>query len=151
MLTRSHAGETFARMAREMDRLFDTMASGTGAWTPALTHAPGFPLLNVWDDGERVFAEAELPGLTMQDVEVLVTGDTLTIKGRREIARPERGNVLRTERAAGAFERTVSLPFDIDAERVTASLREGVLTVTLPKTAASRPRKVEIKALPDPS
>ena len=68
-------------------------------------------------------------------------------KGSREVAIPDGAKVLRRERGSGTFERKTALPVEVDVDQVEATLRDGVLTVKLPKVAARRPRKVEIKAL----
>jgi len=83
----------------------------------------------------------------MEDLEVLVTGDELTIKGQRHEAQQEGASYHRRERGVGSFNRSVRLPVGIDASKVQARLQDGILTITLPKAEGSRPRKVEIKSL----
>lgn len=104
-----------------------------------------FPALNVWIEGDTVVAEAELPGMKLEDVEVFVVGDELTIKGRRTIEHAEKATVHRQERISGEFTRVVTLPVEVDAAKVEATLRDGVLTVKLPKTEETRARKITIK------
>lgn len=145
MLTRTLLNTPFSTLSREMDRLFDTFTPVAGARAAGLPRA-GFPALNVWQTDEALVAEAELPGFKMDDLELLVTDDTLTIKGRRQIHWPEQAEVIRAERAAGEFERTLSLPFPIDADRVDATLTSGILRITMPKSEAVRPRKITISA-----
>lgn len=133
-------------LAREMDRLFESMTSAQPFGLVGVPNAPwSFPALNLWEDGQNLYAEAELPGMTMQDVEVLVTGDQLTVKGTRTGAAPQESRLLRRERLAGSFERTIGLPVPIDTERVEARLTNGVLAVTMPKAAQCLPRKVEVR------
>ena len=100
---------------------------------------------------ERVKFVNSLPGFKMDDVEVLVTDDQLTLRGSRNAPAPEEGRALRRERAVGSFERTIGLPVSIDTERVEAKLTNGVLSITLPKAEAARPRKISVRALPDAS
>lgn len=141
MLTRGLlAVDPFVRMVEEMDRIFGGMA---GPAQPVLGISP---LFNIWQDERSVHAEVELPGLSLSDVEVFATGNTLTIKGRRQAVRPEGAAVIRAERRSGEFERTVELPTEIDVEGVTAALVNGVLTVTMPKSQAVMPRRIEVKA-----
>jgi HSP20 family protein len=83
----------------------------------------------------------------MEDLEVLVTGDELTLKGERREVKLEGASYHRHERGVGTFSRTVRLPIAIDSNKVQARLQEGVLTVTLPKSEASRPRKIEVKSV----
>jgi len=137
-----------AGVAREMDRLFDSMTSSQPlGFVPTIRPQWTYPALNLWEDQQHLYAEAELPGLTMDDVEVLVTEDQLTVRGSRNVDLPEDARALRRERAIGHFERTIDLPAPIDADHVEARLTNGVLTITLPKAAAARARKVSVKAL----
>ena len=89
--------------------------------------------------------------MTMDEIEVLVTDDQLSIRGTREIQPPAESTALRRERITGAFERSIQLPAQIDIERVEARLNQGVLMITLPKAAVCMPRKIKVNALPDDS
>jgi len=135
------------RLRGEFDRLLRDMF-GEFELPSALSVFEGrtFPALNVWEDDKNVFAEAELPGLNMDDMEVLVIGNELTIKGERKIEEREGVSEHRRERVFGQFSRVVRLPVDIDAEHVTATLRNGILTVTMPKSQSVLPRKIAVKA-----
>lgn len=133
------------RLHDEMNRLFESFFEDA----PSLRgYGGGYPGINLWEDGDHAYVEAELPGLGMEDLEIYVTGNELTISGERRIAAPEGASDQRRERASGRFTRTLTLPWEIDADRVEAALRDGVLTVTLPKCESCKPRKVEVKALP---
>ncbi len=135
--------------AREMDRLFDSMMSSQPfGFVPTIRSQWTYPAINVWEDQGHLYAEAELPGLRMEDIEVLVTDDQLTLRGTRGVDVPGEARALRRERAIGAFERSVVLPAPIDTEHVEARLTNGVLTITLPKAAAGKPRRIEVKSLP---
>jgi HSP20 family protein len=135
-------------VAREMDRLFDSMMSSQPfGFVPTIRSQWAYPAINVWEDQDHLYAEAELPGLKMEDIEVLVTDDQLTVRGNRTVDVPDTARALRRERAVGEFERTVGLPVPIDTEGVEARLTDGVLTITLPKAAAVKPRKIEVKSL----
>jgi len=128
------------RIFNEMDRLFEPMALAS---TP--TFAP-FPALNIWEDDGNLYAEAELPGMKLDDIQVTLTeGDQLTISGERKIA----GNDTvwhRQECGYGRFSRTITLPFAVDADQVEAKYDAGVLTLTLPKSEAAKPKRIQIKA-----
>jgi HSP20 family protein len=127
----------------EMNRLFDRWAGTNGP-----TAAASFPAVNVWEDGEQVFVEAELPGLNLRDLEIYVTGgNQLTLKGVRKPNAPEKGVWHRQERSFGSFVRTLTLPFPVDPEKVDARLEHGVLTVQLAKHESARPRKIPVKAV----
>jgi HSP20 family protein len=126
-------------MQDEMNRLF-------GRWG---LNAPrgGFPLLNLWEDENAVYAEAELPGFELGDLEVLVTGeDQMSLKGERKKPEVEGGRWHRQERGFGSFSRLVELPCPVDSAQVTAEFKDGVLTVKLPKRAELKPRRIEVKA-----
>lgn len=126
----------------EMNRLFDRWSNGS-----MFSEAAGFPALNVWEDGEKVHVEAELPGLDLKDVEIYVSGgNQLTIKGERKSNLPEKGVWHRQERTFGAFNRSLTLPFPVDADKVEARLENGVLHIQLTKHESARPRKIPVKA-----
>lgn len=108
--------------------------------------SPEYPALNVWEDEEKFYAEAELPGFKSEDVEISVMGGTLTLKGERKPDAPAGGAWHRRERVFRAFTRIVELGRDVDADRVEASFKNGVLTVTLPKAAAAKPRRIEVRS-----
>jgi HSP20 family protein len=126
----------------EMNRLFDRW--GNGGPFAALS---AFPPLNVWEDGDAVWVEAELPGLDLKDLEIYVTGgNQLTIKGERKPNAPPRGVWHRQERTFGAFSRSFTLPFTVDPDKVEARLENGVLRIQLTKHESARPRKIPVKA-----
>lgn len=126
----------------EMNRLFDRWGSGRSFGGPA-----GFPALNVWEVGEEVFVEAELPGLDLKDLEIYVTGgNQLTLKGERKPATLDNGVWHRQERLFGPFNRSLTLPFPVNPEKVDARLENGVLCLKLTKHESARPRKIPVKA-----
>jgi HSP20 family protein len=103
------------------------------------------PAMNVVEDGDSIVVEAEVPGLKSGDVEVSFENGELTLKGEKKDVVRENAPVHRRERLYGAFERTLTLPWEIASDRITAELKDGLLTVVLPKAEASKPRKVAIK------
>ncbi len=132
------------RLRDEVERVFGGLLGEAGQlanWGPVR----GFPAMNIWQDGEKLYVEAEVPGLTMEDVELTVEGDELTLKGQRRRSEDKEIAYHRQERGVGTFSRTLTLPVDIDADRVEATLKDGVLTVVLPKAEAARPRKIAVK------
>jgi len=132
------------RLQDEMNRLFDRWGVSGGRM---FSRAPAFPALNVWEDDDNLFVEAELPGLELDDLEIYVTGENqLSLKGERKVPTLEKGTWHRQERGYGAFSRLVELPYGVKADRVTAQFRNGVLTVTLPKREEVKPRKIEVKS-----
>jgi HSP20 family protein len=107
----------------------------------------GYPSLNVWEDEDKFYAEAELPGFKSDDLEISVMGGTLTLKGERKAVAPAGGIWHRRERVFGPFTRAVELGGAVDPEGVEAAFKNGVLTVTLPKAAAAKPRRIEVKRI----
>ncbi len=132
------------RFRHAMDRLLGPWEIGSAEW-PAL--APAYPPVNMWEDNDFVYVEAELPGLKLPDLEITVAADDqLTLKGTRESAAPEKVEWHRQERGFGSFERIITLPVSVDAGKVEARLENGVLTVKLAKSPAAKPRKIPVKA-----
>jgi HSP20 family protein len=127
----------------ELNRLFDRWSGvGSEVGGPA-----GHPAVNVWEEGERVYLEAELPGLQLNDLEISITaGNQLVLQGQTKPPVVEKGTWHRRERAFGTFSRTIALPFPVDPEHVEARLENGVLKVVLTKHESARPRKIVVKA-----
>lgn len=130
----------------ELDRLFGRTFGGiepirgrvTGAWVPPL---------DVVEQDDAIVARLDLPGIAPEDVEVALEDSTLTVSGSRSSEEStERTGYHRIERRVGAFSRSIALPSTADPDRVEASFDRGVLTITIGKVAASRPRRIEIKA-----
>ena len=129
---------------RELDRVFvDVFGRGARRcnYVARLT-----PAVNLWADAERLVAEVEVPGLNMDDLEITVRGDELTIKGQRKPAARDGLEYHLSERGTGQFVRLLTLPAEVDADRVEATLRDGVLTIVLPKAAAAKARKIAVQA-----
>ena len=106
---------------------------------------PAYPALNIWEDDDSMYVEAELPGFNIDDIEMYVTGENqLSLKGQRQRPQREGGTWHRQERGFGAFSRSLELPSPVDGDKVNAELTNGVLTITLPKKEAARPRRIEV-------
>ncbi len=105
-----------------------------------------FPLLNIVTSDQDSILRAELPGVELKDLEISLTGTTLTIKGERKAENqvPDEKYYQR-ERGSGPFGRTVELPHKVDADKVEASLKDGVLSIRLPKAPEIQPRQIEVK------
>ena len=143
-----NTGYPVLRVRSDFDRFFDGFFPRL-APAACISQPHALPAVNLWEDDENVYAEAELPGLKMEDIEVLVLGNELTIKGQGQETKEQGDGVsfYRRERVTGEFSRVFQLPVDIDGEHVEANLRDGVLTVKLPKVAAAKPHKIEVKML----
>ncbi len=138
-LTRAYFNpfEELRRMQREMDRLFSGGSYGY--------RAEAFPALNIWNNKDNVFVVAELPGVEKDSINVSVENDELVISGERKETPPADDVYChRSERFAGKFYRSEVLPFKVDAEKVSARLVNGVLTIVLPRAEADKPKKISI-------
>lgn len=102
--------------------------------------------INVWHDDTTVVVTAAVPGVLPEALEVGLAGDVLTLAGTREERLPDGATWVRRERSGGRIERAVQLPWPVDAERIEARLKDGILTVACPRAAADRPRAIAVKA-----
>lgn len=147
LIRRANGGYPITRLRNEMDRLFGDFYETLAAGDPfGIVGRRAFPAVNLWEDDKTLYAEAELPGLTMDDLELYVLGDELTIKGSRQAAQTEDVTYHRRERGVGPFSRMLRLPVQVNAEKVQATLHDGVLSITLPKEQAAVPRRIEVKS-----
>lgn len=138
---------TYWQPMSELNRLRNEMERVFGRYSDGLSRSREFPPFNVWEDDETLFVEAELPGIEMDDLEIYVTGgNLLSVSGERKQPEREEGAWHRQERAFGKFRRTFDLPSDVDSESVSATLNNGVLTLTLPKREEVKPRRIKVKA-----
>ena len=127
-----------------VNRLFDDLLDHGRFRSSFQSRQAGFPAMNVWEDAENVYVEAELPGMSMDDIDIQLLDKQLTIKGRRDAIQGDGVKQHRRERYVGSFERELTTPIEIDAEKTRAELRDGVLTVTLPKAVAARPKSIKV-------
>ena len=140
---RSSSFDELDRMKRQMDQLFGQLA-GTRTTEQ---FAGVFPLFNVTEDKDNFYVRAELPGLKPDDIDISVTADSLSISGERKIESQAKDvQYHRREREAGTFSRIINLPGQIDTEKVEARNRNGILTITLGKAEATKPKQISIKA-----
>lgn len=131
----------FDQIQRYLSRLFNDRSQANGRETPAGV----YPHLNVSHDSENVYVRSEIPGMTLDQLDVSVTGRSLTVTGERAIP-DENSNVRyhRKEREAGKIRRQLTLPTDVDNERVQAKYQHGILMVVLPKSEKAKPKKIAI-------
>jgi len=135
--------EELESMRRQMDLL--TQGLARGLWRePA---AGVFPLMNVTEDKSSYCVRAELPGLKADELDISVTGDTLSISGERKLPiEEENARYHRREREAGKFSRIISLQSQINTGKVVARCADGILTVVLPKAESAKPKQISVKA-----
>ena len=105
------------------------------------------PVLDIFEKDDKFVVKAELPGMKEEDIDVSVVGDALMIKGEKKTeTEVKEENYYRCERAYGSFYRSVPLPSTVDANKVEANFEDGVLEVTLPKSAEIKPKKIAVAA-----
>ncbi|NTU75923.1 MAG: Hsp20/alpha crystallin family protein [Anaerolineaceae bacterium] len=128
------------RMQREMNRLFNESLPGRGDFSPS------YPAINLWSNEEQAVLTAELAGISPDDIDIRVVGDTITISGERKAdEKLENMEIRRQERGFAKFTRTLQLPFHVEADSVSANFENGVLKVTLPRAEAEKPRKITVR------
>ena len=132
-----------ADLSNEINRLFEASPAGFSgasqlpdAWTPPL---------DLYEDKENFVLKAELPGVNKEDVNVSIQDGCLSISGERKTeSKTEDAEVRHTERFFGRFQRTISLPATVVADKVKAQYKDGMLTITLPKTEAAKPKQIDV-------
>jgi len=131
----------FERVRREMDELArGLMGGGDGRENPTV-----YPALSITEDENAIYIEAEVAGVAPDAIEISLEGDTLTLKGERTPAQlQEKVSYHRREVEYGKFNRAVSLPTRIDAEKVEAQSVNGILCITLPKAEDVKPRQIKV-------
>lgn len=148
-----HSLRDFDDLRREMNRLFENVDSGR--WTfpfSRFSFLPGlssrsYPLIRVSDDGDSLQVEALAPGLDPKSVKVTVVRNQLTVEGEKTATsegKDAKQVFHRNERATGHFVRTLTLPVEIDADNVKARYENGLLSITLPRSEAARPRQISV-------
>ena len=124
----------------EIDRFFESPLTRTSeflGWTPAF---------DVYEEKDNYVVKAELPGMKKEDINVSFQGGELVISGERKSeTKSQEAEVFRAERYFGKFQRAVSLPTAISAKDIRAEYKDGVLTVTIPKSEEAKPKQIEVK------
>lgn len=140
IMTRYEPFRELARLQDEMTRLFDERSFKSGesvGWTPSC---------DIYEDEEGVTLRFELAGVEPKDVDVRYENGVLTLRGERKLDREEkRDNYHRVELSYGTFTRSFSLPGTVDAEKIRAEAKNGILNVFLPKRAEAKPRAIQVK------
>ncbi|MGQ9608670.1 MAG: Hsp20/alpha crystallin family protein [bacterium] len=146
-IMRWRPGRELATIRDEMNRLFDEFFSGfpfperrrglmEGEWAPTV---------DVAETDENIVVTAELPGVKQNDVEITVVDDVLTLKGeKKEEKEIKKENYHRIERSYGSFQRSITLPTGVQADKAKATYKDGVLTVTIPKVEEAKPKSIKI-------
>ena len=104
-----------------------------------------YPPVEMVDKGDKIIVTAEAPGLNKDEVELSVLGDTLTIAGEKKLPAEEGVNYIRHERPHGKFRKLIDMPYSVDRDNISASYKDGILTITLPKAEEAEPKKVIVE------
>jgi HSP20 family protein len=132
--------EDLGDLQKEINRLFEGGLSRTGLdvfnhWAPPV---------DLFEEKDSFVVKAELPGLRKEDIDISYQDGALTVSGERKEEKREGSNPARTERFFGRFQRTVSLPKQVDAGKIKASYKDGVLSISLPKAEEAKPKQIEV-------
>ena len=121
-------------------------ASYASDWLQDLTTSQGpFPPFNVFQQGDDILAIIELPGIDKNDLQIQAKENTIRISGRKAVDYPEGVSVHRRERVSGEFDRTLSIPVQLDPDRIKAEYCDGILALFLPRAESDKPRTISIK------
>lgn len=132
--------ETFSSLRRDMDRLWDRFFgedSGVTRWREGWT-----PFLDVSETKNDLIVKTEIAGVDPKDVDISLSGDTLTIKGEKKQEKEEGYHLM--ERNYGSFSRSIRLPVEVDQDKVKASYKNGVLKITLPKSEKIKSKEIKV-------
>ena len=129
------------RLRQEVNDLFGSFLSGTEPFFSRV-----YPALNISEKDNNFYVRAELPGVNVDSLDISVVEGRLQIRGERKIeVEEQKTSYHRREREAGFFRRTIALPARVDPGKVSASMKNGVLTITLPKSEEAKPKKITVK------
>lgn len=134
------------RELEELDRRFDDLW-GRGLWRLPVEERGWMPAVDVFEKADKFVVKAELPGIKEEDIHVSVVGDTLSIRGEKKTeTEVKEEDYYRSERSYGSFYRSIPIPSNVNADKISASFEDGVLEVALPKSAKGKPRKLTVSA-----
>ena len=137
-------GEGLTSLRNEMDRLFDRFFGEKTSIEPI--EGRWIPALDIVETKNAIVINAEIPGIDPQDINISITGDTLTIKGEKKQEKEEKDeNYHKIERSYGSFSRSIRIPVDIHSEKIEAKYKNGILKITLPKKEESKPKEIKVK------
>jgi len=135
-----------SRLRREMDRLWDEFFGPSRRLLRPL-EMEWAPAVDIAETADKVEIKAEVPGMDAKDIDISLTGDILTIKGEKKSEREEKKESYHlVERSYGSFSRSLRLPTAVNADKIEASYKQGVLTITCPKKEEVKPKAIDIKA-----
>ena len=140
----SYPTNTVSNVFSHLDRWLDDLFVDSTRWPASPTSSAYVPPVNVWDDGNAFHLEAALPGADAEKLELEVLGDKLIFSGEFSDPTPADAKRQRQERPTGSFRRELTFPAAIDSQAVKAQLKNGLLTVELPRAEAAKPRQIKV-------
>jgi len=136
-------GNGLARLHNEMDDLFDSFFRGLDR---PFTGYKAWPAIDVAEEEDSIVVRAEVPGCKAEDIEISVYGNKLTISGEKKLSDEKKGKgYYHVESTYGSFRRELTLPTDVDQDKIDAACKDGVLSITLPKAVKAKTIKVKVK------
>lgn len=130
----------FERMRRDLDVFFQGTTGPDSGGRPTV-----FPALNISEDSANIYVRAEIPGVPSSEVEISIEGDTLTVRGERKTCMAnEKYSYHRRELECGRFSRAIALPAKVQVDKVEAKASNGIVTISLPKAEAVKPRQIKV-------
>ncbi|NWG02444.1 MAG: Hsp20/alpha crystallin family protein [Syntrophaceae bacterium] len=134
-------GTGLSRLHQEVNQLFNLFSAGADPFFSRV-----YPAVNLTEEGDNIYVRAELPGVSPESLDISVVEGRLQIRGERKIVLEEQNaSYHRRERESGIFRRTIALPTRVDPGKVSASMKNGVLTILLPKSEEAKPKKITVK------
>jgi HSP20 family protein len=133
--------EGYASVLQDMEQLINRIGRSVASRSGVPFLGPATPLLNIWENEDALVVTGEVPGVDADSIHISVMGDTLTVSGKRLMSVPQ------AKEAAGSmeFNRSIQLPYRVDADRTEARTRDGVLTIVLKRPESEKPRKISVK------
>lgn len=133
-----------SRIRSEINRIFEDPFSMS--WPSTSLYEGWAPPVDIFEDNDKYIVKAEVPGMRKEDLNVSLDGNTLNISGERKAEEEKReGESYRSERYFGHFQRSVTLPMAVKAEKIEASYKDGVLSIQLPKSEEAKPKQIQVK------
>lgn len=133
----------------DINRLFDTAlrAGNLPSVEEGLEGREWTPEIDIYENDDNFVIEADIPGMDIKDIKIEVQDNTLTIKGEKKFEeKTEKDKYIRVERLYGSFYRSLSLPMNVDSDKIDANYKDGTLVLTLPKTEQAKPKQIKVKA-----
>lgn len=133
-------------LQERMNRLFEQTLDRSRGEREGMAAATWAPAVDIYETPDSIVLQAELPGLSKDDIDIQVRDNVLTLKGeRRSEKEVKEGNYLRVERAYGGFQRAFTLPAAVQADKIRAVFKDGVLDVSIPKAEEAKPKQIKIE------